>query len=151
MYILTIEANQDKTALESHIRNIDDADKLNEYYRYLDCQRIDMATIEVDGYAYDVVCDDAALLRQPLIPSLYISEEQVFFGNLAFVKNDVEGTSVGLEREDMIRLLDYIDQQKESLYRWTDQQIKRKQEMSASNAIMEGENGDSEFRRSDAG
>lgn len=34
MYILTIEANQDKTALESHIRNIDDADKLNEYYRY---------------------------------------------------------------------------------------------------------------------
>ena len=151
MYILTIELNQEKTALESHIRIIDDMDKLNEYYRYLDCRCIDMAPIDVDGHVYDVVCDDEAMLRQPLIPSLYISDEQVFFGNIAFVKNDEEGVSVGLDREDMIRLLDFIDQQKENLYRWTARQIKRKQEMSASNAIKEGENGDSEFRQSDVG
>lgn len=134
MYILTIEANRDKTALESHIRNIDESDKLNEYYRYLNCRCIDMATIDVDGYAYDVVCDDEALLRQPLIPSLYVSEEQVLFGNLAFLRNNEDGKSVGLEREDMIRLLDYIDRQKESLYRWTEQQIKRKQEIAEADA-----------------
>ena len=132
MYILTVELNKDRTALETHIRNIDDTDKLNEYYRYLDCHCIDMATIGVDGHAYDVVCDDEALLRSPLIPSLYISEEQVFFGNLAFVKIDEEGAPVGLDREDMIRLLDFIDRQKESLYRWTEEQTKRKQEMSQS-------------------
>ena len=132
MYILTVELNKDRTALETHIRNIDDTDKLNEYYRYLDCHCIDMATIGVDGHAYDVVCDDEALLRSPLIPSLYISEEQVFFGNLAFVKIDEEGATVGLDREDMIRLLDFIDRQKESLYRWTEEQTKRKQEMSQS-------------------
>ena len=135
MYILTIETNPEKTRLESHIRTIDDMDKLNEYYRYLDCRCIDMAMIDVDGHSYDVVCDDEAMLRQPLIPSLYISEEQVFFGNLAFVKNDEEGGSVGLDREDMIRLLDFIDRQKERLYRWTDQQIKRKQEMSATTKV----------------
>lgn len=135
MYILTIETNPEKTRLESHIRTIDDMDKLNEYYHYLDCRCIDMATIDVDGHAYDVVCDDEAMLRQPLIPSLYISDEQVFFGNIAFVKNDEEGVSVSLDREDMIRLLDFIDQQKESLYRWTDQQIKRKQEMSATTNV----------------
>lgn len=134
MYILTIEANQDKTALESHIRNIDETDKLNEYYRYLNCRCIDMATIDVDGHAYDVVCDDEALLRQPLIPSLYVSEEQVLFGNLVFARNNKDGESVGLEREDMIRLLDYIDRQKESLYRWTEQQIKKKQEMAVTDA-----------------
>ncbi|MBE6095100.1 MAG: hypothetical protein E7199_06500 [Schwartzia succinivorans] len=134
MYILTIEANQDKTALESHIRNIDETDKLNEYYRYLNCRCIDMATIDVDGHAYDVVCDDEALLRQPLIPSLYVSEEQVLFGNLVFARNNEDGESVGLEREDMIRLLDYIDRQKESLYRWTEQQIKKKQEMAVTDA-----------------
>lgn len=100
----------------------------------IDCQRIDMATIDVDGHAYDVVCDGAALLRQPLIPSLYISEEQVFFGNLAFVKNDEEGTSVGLEREDMIRLLDFIERQQSSLYRWRIEQIKKKQEMAVADA-----------------
>ena len=132
MYILTVELNQDKTALESHIRTIDDTDKLNEYYRYLHCHCIDMVTIYVDGHAYDVVCDDEAMLRQPLIPSLYISDEQVFFGNIAFVKNDEEGVSVGLDREDMIRLLDFIDQQKEKLYHWTAQQIKRKDEMNQS-------------------
>ena len=99
MYILTVELNKDRTALETHIRNIDDTDKLNEYYRYLDCHCIDMATIDVDGHAYDVVCDDEALLRHPLVPSLYISEEQVFFGNLAFVKIDEEGASVGLDRD----------------------------------------------------
>ena len=132
MYILTVELNQEKTALESHIRNIDDADELNEYYRYLDCHCIDMATIDVDGHAYDVVCDDEALLRYPLVPSLYISEEQVFFGNLAFVKIDEEGASVGLNREDMIRLLDFIVRQQPSLYRWTSEQIKKKQEMNQS-------------------
>lgn len=132
MYILTVELNKSKTALETHIRNIDDTDKLNEYYRYLDCHCIDMVMINVDSYAYDVVCDDEALLRNPLIPSLYISEEQVFFGNLAFVKIDEEGASVGLDREDMIRLLDFIERQQPSLYRWTGEQIKKKQEMKQS-------------------
>lgn len=131
MYILTVELNQDKTALESHIRNIDDTDKLNEYYRYLNCRCIDMATIVVEGHTYDVVFDDETMLRNPLIPSLYISEEQVFFGNLAFVKIDEEGASIGLDLEDMIRLLDFIDQQKESLYRWTEQQMSQKQKMTA--------------------
>ena len=134
MYILTVELNQGRMVLESHIRNIDDADKLNEYCRYLGCRSIDMAAIDVDGHAYDVVCDDEALLRCPLVPSLYISEEQVFFGNLAFVKIDEEGASVGLDREDMIRLLDFIDRQKESLYRWTDEQIKKKQEAAVADA-----------------
>ena len=132
MYILTVELNHEKTALESHIRDIDDADKLGGYYRYLGCQCIDMVAIDVDGHAYDVVCDDEALLRHPLVPSLYISEEQVFFGNLAFVKIDEEGGSVGLDREDMIRLLDFIDRQKESLYRWTEEQTKRKRGMNQS-------------------
>lgn len=132
MYILTIEANKDRTALETHIRNIDETNKLGEYYRYINCRCIDMATIDVDGHVYDVICDDEALLRQPLIPSLYISEEQVFFGNLAFVKVDEEGESVGFDREDMIRLLDFIDRQWPNLYRWTNEQIKKKQEMNQS-------------------
>lgn len=55
IYILTVNLNQEKTALESHIRSIDEADKLNEYYRYLDCRCIDMVTINADGYAYDVM------------------------------------------------------------------------------------------------
>lgn len=151
MYILTIELNQEKTALESHIRSIDDADKLNEYYRYLHCHCIDMVTINVDGHDYDVICDDEALLRQPLVPSLYISDEQVFFGNLAFVKIDEEGAEVSLDREDMIRILDFIECQKERLHRWTKRQLRQKQEMAAIHNGQEGEDGDSKFRCRDAG
>lgn len=151
MYILTVELNQDRMVLESHIRNINDADKLNEYYHYLNCRSVDMATIDVDGYPYDVVCDGEALLRNPLIPSLYISEEQVFFGNLAFVKIDEEGASVGLERDDMIRLLDFVDRQKESLYRWTEKKIRQKEERVAIHNRKECEDGDSKFWHRDAG
>ncbi len=134
MYILTIELNHERKALESYIRDIDDGNKLKEYYCFLDCHRVGTTTIDVDGHAYDVVFDDETMLRNPLIPSLYISEEQVFFGNLAFVKNNEKGESVGLDREDMIRLLNYVDRQKERLYRWTAQQIRQKQEMAVADA-----------------
>ena len=91
-----------------------------------------MAEIEVDGHAYDVVCDDGAMLRRPLVPTLYISDEQVFFGDIAFVKTDDEGGSVGLSREDILRLMGFIERQRESLYRWIAQQ-KNKAQLSTHN------------------
>lgn len=129
MIILTIEVNHEEKTLSSHIRAIDEADTLNEYYRLLGCQCIDMVPIDVDGYAYDVVCDDEGLFREPLVPTLYISEDQVLFGNLAFVKLDEEGYTVGLDREDIERLLCYIEGQTENLHSWTMRQINRQQEL----------------------
>lgn len=129
MIILTIEVNHEEKTLSSHIRAIDEADTLNEYYHLLGCQCIDMVPIDVDGYAYDVVCDDEGLFREPLVPTLYISEDQVLFGNLAFVKLDEEGYTVGLEREDIERLLCYIEGQTENLHSWTMRQINRQQEL----------------------
>ena len=58
MIILTLEVNHEEKSLHPHIRAIDEADTLNEYYRLLGCQCIDMVPIAVDGYSYDVVCDD---------------------------------------------------------------------------------------------
>lgn len=46
-----------------------------------------------------------------MVPTLYISKEQVLFGNLAFVKIDEEGYTVGLDKEDIERLLRYIENQ----------------------------------------
>ncbi len=129
MIILTIEVNHDEKTLNPHIRAIDEADMLSEYYRLLGCRCIDMVAIDVDGYSYDVVCDDEGLFREPLVPTLYISEDQVLFGNLAFVKLDEEGYTVGLEREDIERLLCYIEGQTENLHSWTMRQINRQQEL----------------------
>ena len=132
MIILTLEVNHEEKSLIPHIRAIDEADTLNEYYRLLGCQCIDMVPIDVDGYSYDVVCDDEGLFREPMVPTLYISEEQVLFGDLAFVKIDEEGYTVGLDKEDIERLLHYIEDQKDDLHRWAMRQVERKQNLIAS-------------------
>ena len=132
MIILTLEINHEEKSLIPHIRAIDEADTLNEYYQLLGCQCIDMVSIDVDGYSYDVVCDDEGLFREPMVPTLYIGEEQVLFGNLAFVKIDEEGYTVGLDKEDIERLLRYIENQKDDLHRWTMRQAERKQNLIAS-------------------
>ena len=129
MIILTLEVNHEEKSLIPHIRAIDEADTLNEYYQLLGCQCIDMVSIDMDGYSYDVVCDDEGLFRDPMVPTLYISEEQVLFGNLAFVKIDEEGYTVGLDKEDIERLLRYIENQKDNLHRWTMRHINRQQEL----------------------
>lgn len=126
MIILTLEVNHEEKTLIPHIRAIDEADTLNEYYHLLGCQCIDMVAIEVEGYSYDVVCDDEGLFREPMVPTLYISEEQVLFGSLAFVKIDEEGYTVGLDKEDIERLIRYIEGQTEKLRSWTMRQINRK-------------------------
>ena len=95
----------------------------------LGCQCIDMVAIDVDGYSYDVVCDDEGLFREPMVPTLYISEEQVLCGDLAFVKIDKEGYAVGLEKEDIERLLRYIENQKDNLHSWTMRQISHQDEL----------------------
>ncbi len=132
MIILTLEVNHEEKSLIPHIRAIDEADTLNEYYHLLGCQCIDMVEIDVDGYSYDVVCDDEGLFREPMVPALYISEEQVLFGSLAFVKIDEEGYTVGLNKDDIERLLHYIENQKDDLHRWTMRQVERKQNLIAS-------------------
>ena len=132
MIILTLEVNHEEKSLIPHIRAIDEADTLNEYYHLLGCQCIDMVEIDVDNYSYDVVCDDEGLFREPMVPTLYISEEQVLFGSLAFVKIDEEGYTVGLDKEDIERLLHYIENQKDDLRRWTMRQVERKQNLIAS-------------------
>ena len=132
MIILTLEVNHEEKSLIPHIRAIDEADTLNEYYHLLGCQCIDMVEIDVDNYSYDVVCDDEGLFREPMVPTLYISEEQVLFGSLAFVKIDEEGYTVGLDKEDIERLLRYIENQKDDLHRWTMRQVERKQNLIAS-------------------
>ena len=132
MIILTLEVNHEEKSLIPHIRAIDEADTLNEYYHLLGSRCIDMVEIDVDNYSYDVVCDDEGLFREPMVPTLYISDEQVLFGSLAFVKIDEEGYTVGLDKEDIERLLRYIENQKDDLHRWTMRQVERKQNLIAS-------------------
>ena len=64
------------------IRNDKEKDRLEEYYRHMDCDCIDLVCVEIDGHDYDIICDDEALLKGNPVPTLYISEDQVLFGSV---------------------------------------------------------------------
>ena len=48
---------------------------LKNYYEMLNCDLIDIVKIQFGGKAYDVICDDEALLRQPPFSFSVISKE----------------------------------------------------------------------------
>lgn len=118
MKILTMEINPDVERIETHTREIDPKNKLNEFYRYLNCSTIDIVEIEVDGYFYDVICDDEALLKTPKIPVLYVNKDLIIFGSVAFCKCDRNGNSIGLTRKDIDRLTQYLYRQDAKLSEW---------------------------------
>lgn len=90
-------------------------DKLRAYYKYLDCACIDLACVEIDGYEYDIICDDEALIKGNQVPTLYINEDQVLFGSLLFCKVNDEGETVGLDDEDFERIEKYMRKQVEPM------------------------------------
>ena len=130
MVILTMEINTEERRIETKVRKIDEKNKLQEFYKYLHCDVIDMVEIEVvenkTSYYYDVICDDEGLLKSPKIPVLYVNEDVVIFGSIAFCKYNKNGDSVGLETEDIDRLMRYIHKQEKKLEDWYMRMIFRK-------------------------
>lgn len=75
---------------------------LDNYYRLLDCDCIDIVTRTVDGREFDIICDDEALLKDSPVPSAIGKHGQaVLFGNLLIVHHDEEGNTVGLSDDDV--------------------------------------------------
>ncbi len=107
---LEIETSPDGDAewIEMHIRPFDPERSLELYRKYLNCDLITMRQIDVDGYRYDVVADDEAGMNGLPVISLRMSENDGFLGNIAFVKIDEEGRSVGLDDDDIERLQAFI-------------------------------------------
>ena len=110
--ILTLEIETDPDGdaewLEMHIRPFDPARSLELFRQYLNCDLVTMTEIDVYGHKYDVVADDeAGMFGRPVI-SLRMSENSGFLGNIAFVKIDEEGRSVGLDDKDIERLQNFI-------------------------------------------
>ena len=130
MVILTMEINTEERRIETKVRKIDEKNKLQEFYKYLHCDVIDMVEIEVVenkvSYYYDVICDDEGLLKSPKVPVLYVNEDLVIFGSCAFCKYDTNGDSIGLETKDIDRLMRYIHRQTKKMDDWYMRMIFRK-------------------------
>ena len=99
--IFSLEYNSFTNSISPHVRYISPDNVLNDLYAILNCELVTCTEIEVNGKLFDVYSDDEALLKNKPAPNLYIDDDLILFGSVAFAKSDEEGKLIGLTREDV--------------------------------------------------
>lgn len=71
-------------------------DSLDNIYKIIDVDLIDVAVRKVGNFEYDIICDDEGLLKENPIPSVFDEKKKpTLFGNVLFVNSeDGEFTSL---------------------------------------------------------
>ena len=116
--VLSMEVNHENKTIEIHIRNLSNKNTLTDMYKILNCDCVTCTEIEIDGKYYDVWSDDCSLLKDSPIPTLYINDFLVIFGNVLFAKTNKNGDTVGLSIEDVHIIYEYIKKQAPKMEAW---------------------------------
>ena len=82
---------------------MDIEDNLQTYYNLIQCDTIDIVRMNINGKAYDIVCDDEALFKTDVKASAFDDEyHPQLYGNLIITGcADVEGILTSLTEEDI--------------------------------------------------
>ena len=99
--IFSLECDAVTNSISPHVRYISPDNVLKDLYKILNCQLVTCTKIEINGKLFDVYSDDEALLKDKPAPNLYIDDDLIIFGSIAFAKADDEGKLVGLSHEDV--------------------------------------------------
>ena len=105
--IFSLEYDAKTNSISPHVRYISPDNVLQDLYRILNCELVTCTQIEVNGKFFDVWSDDEALLKDKPTPNLYIDDDLIIFGSVAFAKSDDEGKLVELTRDDVQLLWDF--------------------------------------------
>ena len=105
--IFSLEYDAKTNSISPHVRYISPDNVLQDLYKILNCELVTCTEIEVNGKLFDVWSDDEALLKDKPAPNLYIDDDLIIFGSVAFAKADEEGKVVGLSRDDVHLLWDF--------------------------------------------
>ena len=77
-------------------------DKLEDFYKLINCNTIDIVSRSVDGVVFDIVCDDEGLLKDEIVVSAMNHDfRAMLVGNLIFAHHDEEGGLVGLTDDEI--------------------------------------------------
>ena len=99
--VFTLECDDKTRTISPHVRYISPDNVLKDLYKVLHCDIVTCSQIQVNGKLFDVWSDDEALLKPNPTPNLYIDDDLIIFGSLAFAKADEDGGFVGLDRDDI--------------------------------------------------
>ena len=99
--LFTLEYDAATNSISPHVRYISPDNVLKDLYEILKCDLVTCTEIEVNGKLFDVWSDDEALLKDKPAPNLYIDNDLIIFGSVAFAKANEEGKLVGLKRDDV--------------------------------------------------
>ena len=105
--LFTLEVNNVSKSITPHVRYISPDNVLQGLYKVLNCELVTCIEIEVNGKLFDVWSDDEALLKNSPVPNLYIDDDLIIFGSVAFAKADEEGKLIGLSHDDVHLLWDF--------------------------------------------
>ena len=97
----SLEVNNETKSITPHVRYISPDNVLKDLYKILNCDLVTCIDIEVNGKFFDVYADDEALLKEKPVPNLYIDNDLIICGSVAFAKADEEGKLVGLTHDDV--------------------------------------------------
>lgn len=83
--IIKIDTKGNVTQLDFDLKNV-----LAQAYREIECDTIDIVTINVDGIAVDVIVDDEGLLKDNPINTVHFGADRQLFGNVLLVPSDID-------------------------------------------------------------
>ena len=88
---------------------IEIADNLDEFYKTLNCDTIDIVKRKIGIKHFYIVCDDNGLFQeQPKISAIDNLGEVMLVGNLFIVSGDNEGNLVGLTNEESKYIMERV-------------------------------------------
>lgn len=76
-------------------------DTLENIYKILDVETIDVAVRKIGNFTYDIICDDEGLLKDSLPSAVTGKDEVQLVGNLLLVNHDEEGNFTSLTDEQI--------------------------------------------------
>lgn len=119
--VVTLEYHSAVNLVLPFVKSMENS--IKAMWEILHCHHVTCTQIKIEDKFYDVWSDDEALLNDKPIPTLYINDDLVLFGNLIFATSDDEGATRGLSDEDMDRVLKFINHQTPKLNAWLDNLI----------------------------
>lgn len=92
--------------------NLTENEKLQFYYKQLNCKYIDMLELKINNTYYNIIFDDEGKLKFNNISSLAFMKKNKIIdfvvGDIIFCKVDDEGETIGLEESDLVNLIEYF-------------------------------------------